>query len=183
VVSNLTPATNYHFQLVAGNSAGVVAGSDLTFTTRHLRSVATTLPATSITPTNATLHGSVNPNGAIAAAYYQYGLTTNYGYRGGFAPLPATNNTFNLPGLMVNALQGPAGASWIQTGASNTNWSSIASSADGSRLAASAYADGVYISTNFGSTWTKTSVQGATGQGLPTPAIASSTDGLRLATV
>src|SRR5262245_32893111 len=40
--------------------------------------VATTLAATSIGQTNATLNGRVNPNGAVTAVYFQYGLTTNY---------------------------------------------------------------------------------------------------------
>src|SRR3954468_17202473 len=46
--------------------------------------VATTLAATSVTSTNSTVNGTVNPNGTFAAAYFQYGLTTNYGYLGGF---------------------------------------------------------------------------------------------------
>src|SRR5678815_1275282 len=70
------------------------------------------------------------------SAYYQYGLTTNYGYLGGFIALPATNTTLTLPGLVLNASQGAAGASWTQTSAPVTNSVSIASSADGSRLAA-----------------------------------------------
>src|SRR5205085_7568021 len=45
---------------------------------------ATTLAATGIGQTNATLHGTVNPNGALATAYYQYGLTTNYDNLVGF---------------------------------------------------------------------------------------------------
>src|SRR3954471_13003506 len=91
--------------------------------------VAATPAATGIGQTNATLHSSVNPNGALAAAYYQYGLTTNYDNLGGFVALPATNPAQTLPGLSVNSLRGPAGASWTQTSAQVTNWSSVASSA------------------------------------------------------
>ena len=40
--------------------------------------LATTLPATAIAATTATLNGTVNP-GNGATAYFQYGLTTNYG--------------------------------------------------------------------------------------------------------
>ncbi len=40
----------------------------------------TTLAATNITATSATLNGTVNPNGAVLSTnYFQYGLTTNYG--------------------------------------------------------------------------------------------------------
>src|SRR5262249_53568940 len=79
LISGLAPATIYHFQLVASNSAGTTLGTDLTFTTSAAAPSATTLAATSITSTNATLNGSVNPNGAAASAYFRYGLTTNYG--------------------------------------------------------------------------------------------------------
>jgi hypothetical protein len=40
---------------------------------------ATTLAATSIGVSNATLNATVNPGGAVTTAYFQYGLTTNYG--------------------------------------------------------------------------------------------------------
>ena len=41
--------------------------------------VTTTLAATSIGITNATLNATVNPGGASTAIYFQYGLDTNYG--------------------------------------------------------------------------------------------------------
>jgi len=120
---------------------------------------ATTLAATGIGQTNATLNGTVNPNGAPAVAYFQYGPTTNYGYLGGYVALPATNTTLTLPGLMVNASHGAAGATWTQTTAPNKDWYSIASSADGTHLAAVDYGGGsggfIYTSTNAGATWTQ----------------------------
>ena len=39
----------------------------------------TTLGASNITTTTATLNGMVNPNGAATSAWFQWGLTTNYG--------------------------------------------------------------------------------------------------------
>jgi hypothetical protein len=122
--------------------------------------VATTLAATSVGQTNATLNGTVNPNGATAAAYFQYGLTTNYGNIGSFLALPATNTAQTLPGLVVNALQGPAGANWTLSGApAGFQYLAIASSADGTRLAAGENGGGIYVSTNSGSTWTLTSAR------------------------
>jgi hypothetical protein len=47
--------------------------------TADAQPVVTTLAATGVTATNATLHGTVNPNGSVTTAYFQYGLTTNYG--------------------------------------------------------------------------------------------------------
>ena len=77
-VSPLTPGTTYHYRAVGVNSLGRALGADLTFTTLAQPAV-TTSPATSITSTNATLNGTVNPNGAATTAYFRYGLTTSYG--------------------------------------------------------------------------------------------------------
>lgn len=64
---------------------------------------------------------------------------------------------------------------WTQTGAPNKTWTSIASSADGSKLAAAAF-DGIYTSTNYGNTWVSNNVPA--GAWL---SVASSADGSRLA--
>jgi photosystem II stability/assembly factor-like uncharacterized protein len=148
--------------------------------TTMAQTVATTLAATSIGQTNATLNGTVNPNGTLAAAYFQYGLTTNYDNLGGYMALPVTNTAQTLPGLVVNSLQEPAGANWIQTSVpgtvNGTNLSSIASSADGLRLAAVVSVGGIYTSTNGGVTWIQTSAPVKSWM-----SIASSADGLRLA--
>ena len=138
--------------------------------------VATTLAATSVTSSNATLNGTVNPNGAVAVGYFQYGLTTNYGNIGGFLALPATNTALTLPGLVVNALTGAAGANWTRASAPVLPYLAIASSADGTRLAAVANGGGIYVSTNSGSTWTLTSAPSEVWV-----SIASSADGTRLA--
>lgn len=46
-----------------------------------------------------------------------------------------------------------SGATWTQISATNDMWNSVASSANGTKLAATAGFDGVYVSTNSGSTW------------------------------
>jgi photosystem II stability/assembly factor-like uncharacterized protein len=143
--------------------------------------VATTMTATSVTTNSATLNGTVNPNEAETSANFEYGLTTDYDNQGGFITLPATNTTFVLPGLVVNELHGAAGEVWTKTSAHDTNyWQSIASSADGTHLAAVDSGDGyggyIYRSTNAGATWTQTS---APFHGWV--CIASSADGTHLA--
>lgn len=140
--------------------------------------VVTTLAASGVTATNAMLNGTVNPNGAVTTAYYQYGPTTNYGNIGGFLALPATNTTQTMPGFVVRSIQDAAGANWTPSSAPATNWSSIASSADGTRLAAVVSGGGIYTSTNSGATWTPTSAAIARWY-----SIASSADGTRLAAV
>jgi hypothetical protein len=79
----------------------------------------------------------------------------------------------NWNGLMTN---------WVQTGAPGSNWNCIASSADGTVLAAGTYETGVadgnfiYVSTNAGLTWTPTFQGNQVWQ-----SIASSADGTKLA--
>jgi hypothetical protein len=138
--------------------------------------VAITLPATSIGPTSATVNGTLNPSNNTAEAYFQYGLTTNYSNIGGYLALPATNTAQTLPGVVVNALTGPAGASFSLSLSDTAQLLSIASSADGTRLAAGENNGGIYVSTNSGSTWTLSSAP--TGGWV---SIASSADGTRLA--
>src|SRR5437879_3642701 len=67
---------------------------------------------------------------------------------------------------------------WTQTSAPITNWSAIASSADGSKFVAAVSGGGVYTSTNSGDTWTPTSAPTTNWQ-----SVASSADGGRLIAV
>src|SRR5262245_2775207 len=64
--------------------------------------IVTTLPANPVTPTNATLNGTVNPNGAVTTAYFQYGPTTNYASFSATNTLPATNTTQSVSNLIGN---------------------------------------------------------------------------------
>jgi len=176
--SGLAPGTTYHCQLVVSNSAGTALSADLAFATLALPPVVTTMPATSITTSSGTINGTINPRGGVTTAYFQYGLTTGYGYLGGFTNLPSGNSTLTLPGLVVNALPDAAGASWTPSSAPVFNWNSIASSADGKQLVAAPHGPSafrVYISTDSGVTWSYTST------GLKYwKSVASSADGQRL---
>ncbi len=74
--------------------------------------------------------------------------------------------------------------SWTQTSApTNELWESIASSADGTKLAAVDDGGGIYTSTNGGATWIQTSAPSAVGTGSAWLSIASSSDGVKLAAV
>src|SRR5262249_1007685 len=79
MVNSFAPGTTYHVQLVATNSLGTGLGNDVTFTSGAAAPTPTTLTASGITATNATMNGTVNPNGSVTTAYFRYGLTTNYG--------------------------------------------------------------------------------------------------------
>jgi hypothetical protein len=84
---------------------------------------------------------------------------------------------------------GDSGTTWTQTSAPTNlwSWSPIASSADGTKLVAEAYADAagrngqiyIYVSSDSGATWTQTSAQTDTYWS----GVASSADGTRLVAV
>jgi phosphodiesterase/alkaline phosphatase D-like protein len=78
-VGGLLPGTTNHFQAVAVNSAGASLGGDQSLVTPVLAPAAITLAASGVTASNATLNGTVNPNGSTATVYFQWGATTNYG--------------------------------------------------------------------------------------------------------
>jgi hypothetical protein len=76
-----------------------------------------------------------------------------------------------------------SGATWTRTGAPSNYWSSVASSADGSRLGAATATDyhglatsGIYTSSDFGATWRAT-----TAPSNNWACVASSVDGTKLA--
>jgi hypothetical protein len=107
LISNLTAATTYHFQLVASNQLGASLGLGATFTTTtNPAPEVTTLPANGITASNATLSGTVNPNGKATTADFLYGLTTDYDMVADAGSLPATNTTFSVSALADSLLPG-----------------------------------------------------------------------------
>ena len=77
-ISNLTPNTTYHFRIVAMNADGTSYGTDRTFNTGDGPMV-TTLGATAVDITSATLNGIVNANNEITTITFEYGLTMDYG--------------------------------------------------------------------------------------------------------
>jgi hypothetical protein len=92
-VTGLVPGTLYHYCGLAANSAGTVAGQDVTFTTPYPPPSASTLPASNVAPCSASLNGAVNPQWAPTAYWFQYGPTTNYGYVSATNTLaPGTNS-------------------------------------------------------------------------------------------
>jgi hypothetical protein len=101
-LTNLSPATVYHYQLVASNSAGTILGGDMSWTNHNATPYVTTLAATGIGTTTATLNGSINPNGLDTAWYFEYGLGTTYG---SFTPTNTVSAT-NTSQAVASALAG-----------------------------------------------------------------------------
>jgi len=138
--------------------------------------VVTTLAATGATATNATLHGTVNPNGAVTTAYYQYGLTTNYGSIGAFPTvLPANISVQFMPAFTASSVSESAGWQFTRVSVPSNYWSDVASSVDGRRLVA-VNQGGIWLSANSGTTWTQSGAPAARWS-----SITSSADGTRMA--
>jgi uncharacterized delta-60 repeat protein len=76
----LSPATTYHYRLVASNADGTSYGADGTFTTAPSRvPAAGTGRASRITEISAALAGKVTPNGLLTFYHFDYGKTRAYG--------------------------------------------------------------------------------------------------------
>jgi hypothetical protein len=79
-LTGLSPGTTYHYRVVATGAGGTTRGGDGIFTTLSTPAAATG-SATRVTPTSATLNGSVDPNGRATTWYFEYGTSTAYGAR------------------------------------------------------------------------------------------------------
>jgi hypothetical protein len=89
-VSGLTASTTYRYRLVAKNTSGEVRGAELTFTTASPPPPSiSTLRASDVGPTSATLAASINPRGSAVTYHLEYGTTTRFGRRTPDAALPA----------------------------------------------------------------------------------------------
>ena len=75
-ISSLTPATTYYYRLCATNTYGTPCGAEQSFTTTSPPPTVTTAAATDITPTTATLRGTVNPNGDTTSYEFRWGTSS-----------------------------------------------------------------------------------------------------------
>jgi hypothetical protein len=88
-ITGLTAGTTYHYRLIATNKSGTTVGADRTFTTsgppppppKSPPPTASTGGADAIGRHGATVHGTVNPRGARTTYYFEFGLTSAYGFR------------------------------------------------------------------------------------------------------
>jgi hypothetical protein len=102
-LTSLQLGTVYHYRIVAANANGESAGSDQTLTT--LSTVITEAP-TNVGVSEATLNGSVNPEGvAVLACEFEYGITTAYGKTTPCATDPGTGSAPTSVSATVTGLQ------------------------------------------------------------------------------
>jgi len=80
-ITGLTPNTTYHYRIVGTNAAGSIVGEDQTLTTAAAPPTVDGSPAfaSSITPTGARLHATVNPQHSLTSFRIEYGTSTAYG--------------------------------------------------------------------------------------------------------
>jgi hypothetical protein len=102
-LSGLHPGTLYHFRIVAANANDESAGGDQTFTTL---STVITEAASGVGVSEATLNGSVNPEGvAVTACEFEYGVTSSYGKAVPCATDPGTGNAQTPVSAALTGLQ------------------------------------------------------------------------------
>ena len=79
-LSGLAPGTTYYFRLCAESSGGDAEGQILSFATASPASPpsVTTIAASSVGATGATLNGSVLPNGLATDAWFEWGTDPNF---------------------------------------------------------------------------------------------------------
>ena len=94
--TGLSPGTTYHYRAVIRNAQTTVYGADATFTTASFSVSATTMAATRIRSTSATLNGSYSANAGTNAPTFEYGLSTTYGT--------------SVNGTLITALSGTSSA-------------------------------------------------------------------------
>jgi plastocyanin len=91
----LTPGTKYRAELVAvyGAANTTVLGGERTFTTATapIAPAVATGPATALNETEATLEGSVEPEGQATEYFFEYGPNSSYGHATAVKSLPEDN--------------------------------------------------------------------------------------------
>jgi plastocyanin len=80
-VSGLAAGVTYHYQLVAKNDSGTTPGVDRTFTTIPAPGAPTAITGSAggLSETDATLSGTVNPDGEATEYFFEWGLSNSYG--------------------------------------------------------------------------------------------------------
>jgi len=76
--AGLTPGRTYHYRLVGQSDGGTTRGADHTFVLVRPPG-SSTGSATAVSPTGATLNGTVAPNGVATSWHFDYGTSTSYG--------------------------------------------------------------------------------------------------------
>jgi hypothetical protein len=104
IISGLNGGTTYHVRAYATNSKGTGYGDDKSFITLGQAPVATTLAASNLLTTSATLNGTVNANYLTTTVTFDYGTTTSYGSTVTATPSPVAGNTASNVAASISSL-------------------------------------------------------------------------------
>jgi phosphodiesterase/alkaline phosphatase D-like protein len=74
-ITTLLPGTTYYYCAIASNSFGTSFGAVVSFTTPAALPAVSTVSATLVTASTATLNGSANPRGGSTTAWFRYSST------------------------------------------------------------------------------------------------------------
>lgn len=103
-LTGLSPGTVYHYQITAVSAAGAATGADRTFRTAgNPPSAVATGPADAVYKEQATLTGTINPNGSRTTWAVQYGTTSAYGLQTFSQVLPAGSTALPV-GVTIKGL-------------------------------------------------------------------------------
>jgi phosphodiesterase/alkaline phosphatase D-like protein len=108
LVEPLTPGTTYYYRIAASNAGGTARGAILSFVASTVvppvtPPSATTLPATGVAGTSATINGSAGPNGSPTVVWFEWGTS-------------ATLSTFTRTTLVAIGAGGAVDVSRLLTG-------------------------------------------------------------------
>src|SRR5205085_2730308 len=104
-ISGLLANTSYHFRVVATNAGGTSTGADETFTTPPNPPTVITGAPSAVSQTQATLSGSVKPNGAgVSECKLEYGTSTSYTESAPCAPAPGSSTSAVAVSAAISAL-------------------------------------------------------------------------------
>ena len=104
-VTSLAPGTLYHFRQVAVNSQGTTTGNDQVFTTAG-GPVITSATASNLTTSNGVLQAVVFPGQSSTTVYFNYGLSTDYGFTTGATNIGAGSSSVSGAALADNLFAG-----------------------------------------------------------------------------
>jgi photosystem II stability/assembly factor-like uncharacterized protein len=205
----LSCETTYHYRVYAVSNAGHGYGDDKTFTTANCAvPTLTTSEVRTLSSSSVNLSASMSDTGGIGSTIrgFEYGLTTSYGStttenyiseNGLFGTEPFSADisslvpytTYHYRAYSTNSVgtgysdDGTFSIEWIpQASAGSRYWNSVASSSDGTKLAAVSGLNGpsyIYTSNDSGVTWIEQTSAGMHSW----YSITSSIDGIKLAAV
>jgi phosphodiesterase/alkaline phosphatase D-like protein len=103
-VTGLMAGTTYYVRAYATNSEGTGYGTALSFKTLGNAPIVSTLDATAVQTTGATLNGLVNANYLSTTVTFEYGLTTSYGSTATASQSPVTGSTSTNVSAVITGL-------------------------------------------------------------------------------